>query len=65
MTVPANPALPAVLTVEDLAEGWRVHPDSIRALIKSGALKAHRVGKQFRITVDDARDYFDSQAVSA
>ncbi|MEX3656986.1 helix-turn-helix domain-containing protein [Mycolicibacterium fortuitum] len=65
MTVTPNPALPPVLTIEDLAEGWRVHPDSIRALIKSGELKAHRVGKLYRIVESDALAYFNGQAVSA
>ncbi|WP_276823197.1 helix-turn-helix domain-containing protein [Mycolicibacterium mageritense] len=65
MNVPTNPALPEVLTVNELARGWRVDPDVIRDLIKTGALKGYRVGKQFRVTVDDAIDFFNRQAVTA
>ncbi|MDO3110469.1 helix-turn-helix domain-containing protein [Mycobacteroides abscessus] len=64
MTAPTNPALPQTLTVEDLCEAWRVSPDSIRNLIKARSLKAYRVGTQFRITVEDALDYFNGNLVT-
>ncbi|MGV7586319.1 helix-turn-helix domain-containing protein [Mycobacterium kansasii] len=65
MTATTIPALPEVFTVTELAEGWRVDPDVIRDLIKTRALKGYRVGKQFRVTVEDALDYFNRQEVTA
>lgn len=64
MAIAKNPVLPQVFTVNELAEGWRVDPDVIRDLIKTGTLRGYRVGKQFRVTVDDALDYFNRQAVT-
>ncbi|MGV0633854.1 excisionase family DNA-binding protein [Mycolicibacillus trivialis] len=51
--------LEAMFGITTLAERWDVHPDSIRALIKSGELKAHRVGKLYRISASDAQSYLD------
>lgn len=65
MTATTNPVLPEVFTVNELAEGWRVDPDVIRDLIKTRALKGYRVGKQFRVTVEDALAYFNAQEVTA
>lgn len=53
-----------VLSVETLAERWAVHPDSIRALIKAGTLRASKVGRQLRIRATDAAAYLDSTVVA-
>lgn len=65
MTVIDNPALPKVLTVDELATWWRVHPDSVKGLIKSGALRATRIGKQYRVPEADALAYFNGNMVVA
>ncbi|CPS10421.1 DNA binding domain%2C excisionase family [Mycobacteroides abscessus] len=65
MTVIDNPALPKVLTVDELATWWRVHPDSVKGLIRSGALRATRIGKQYRIVEADALAYFNGNMVVA
>lgn len=53
-----------VLTVDDLAARWHVHPDSVRSLIASGALRASRVGRQLRVRVSDADAYLTSTETS-
>ncbi|MBE5469509.1 helix-turn-helix domain-containing protein [Mycobacteroides abscessus] len=65
MTVTENPALPKVLTVDEVSAWWRVHPDSVKGLIKSGALRATRIGKQYRIVEADALAYFNGNMVVA
>lgn len=53
-----------LLSVERLAAEWDVHADTIKALIRSGALRASRVGKQFRVRPSDAQAYLDSTVVA-
>jgi excisionase family DNA binding protein len=60
-----NPMPEALLSVERLSAAWDVHPDSIKALIKAGALRASRVGRQLRIRPADAQAYLDSTLVVA
>lgn len=38
-----------VYSIEDAARALKVHPDTIRRMIKRGELQAHRVGRQYRI----------------
>lgn len=38
-----------VLTVSEIADRWRCSMDSVYRMIKSGKLKAFRVGQDFRI----------------
>jgi len=42
-----------VLTVNDIAQKLRISPWTVRAYIRAGNLKAHRIGNRFRV---DPRD---------
>lgn len=46
-----------MLSVDALAAEWRVHPDTIRALIREGRLPAVRLGRRVRIRAIDAVEY--------
>jgi excisionase family DNA binding protein len=41
------------LTIEEVADRLRMHQRTIRRLIKSGKLRAHRIGGCIRINVED------------
>jgi len=42
-----------LLSVEDVAERLRLRPRTIREYIRTGRLQATRIGKQYRIRVED------------
>lgn len=52
-----NGVLDNPLTVKELAERWTVHPDTVRAQMKAGTLKAFKIGGQFRITAEEVRRF--------
>jgi excisionase family DNA binding protein len=41
-------------TIDELAELWRVSPRTVQRAIRSGALRAHRIGRLVRISDADA-----------
>lgn len=45
------------LTVKDLAAHLRISTKTVRRFINSGALKAHRVGRQIRVSAEDLATY--------
>ena len=45
-------ALPAFLTVAEAAAYLRVHPETIRRLVRRGELTAIKVGSVWRVPVD-------------
>lgn len=47
----------AVYSVAELAERWRVHPESIRRLIRDRKLKTLTGFRPYRITFDEVRRY--------
>lgn len=53
--------IPAARSVEDIAMLLGVCDKTVRNLIKSGALKAHRIGRRIRI-FDEDFDRYKSQA---
>ena len=63
MTATAIDPLEDLLSVDRLAAAWDVHPDSVKALIHSGALRASKVGRQLRVRPSDAQAYLDSTVV--
>lgn len=52
-----KPAIQAVYSVAELAERWRVHPESVRILIRRRELKPLRAFRPYRITYDEVRRY--------
>jgi hypothetical protein len=52
-----QPRIQAVFAVAELAERWRVHPESIRKLIRRRELKPLRAFRPYRITYDEVRRY--------
>jgi excisionase family DNA binding protein len=52
MTTKAT-SLPRFYSVDDVAEQLRLSSKSIRRLIESGQLHAHRFGRQLRMSEDD------------
>ncbi len=45
------------LTPQQIAAALQVSPETVQRIIKRGQLKAIRIGKQYRITQNDFRDY--------
>jgi excisionase family DNA binding protein len=43
--------------IGQLAELWGVSPRTVQRQIKSGALRAHRIGRLVRISEADAEDF--------
>jgi len=52
-SVIGQPAIPALLTLDQTAQHLQVSTKTIRRWIKSGDLIAHRLGRQFRISEAD------------
>ena len=50
-------AVPAVLTVEELAHCLQVGRNTAYALVKSGAIPSTKIGRQIRIAADDVYRY--------
>jgi putative molybdopterin biosynthesis protein len=46
-----------VLTVDEAAAYLKVHYKTVYALIRSGRLKAAKVGRQYRIKEEDIENY--------
>ena len=44
-------------SIDELAERWGVSNRTVQRQIKSGALRAHRIGRLLRISDADAEDY--------
>jgi excisionase family DNA binding protein len=42
-----------MMTVREAAEQLRVHPETIRRMIKRGEISAVKVGSVYRVSVDD------------
>jgi excisionase family DNA binding protein len=52
-----------LLTVAEVADHMRVSSMTVYRLIKSGSLKAVRVGKNYRIRTNDLDNYLQSSSV--
>lgn len=53
-----------LLTVREVADAMRVSHMTVYRLIKSGALAAIRVGRNFRIRASELEAYLESQTVT-
>jgi len=54
---------PEFLTVDEVAEWFRISRWSITRLIESGELEAVRVGKRIRVVVSSCNDYLQKHTV--
>lgn len=54
---------PALLTVAEVADLFRVSSMTVYRLIRSGELPAVRVGRSYRVREDDLQAYLQSQVV--
>ena len=60
MTTPrpaAGARLPRMLTVADMAERLHVSTKTVRRWIERGELHVHRIGRQLRISEEDAATF--------
>jgi excisionase family DNA binding protein len=48
-------------TIAEQAELWQVSFRTIQRLIRSGALRCHRIGRLIRIAEADADDFLDKE----
>ncbi|HLI07871.1 MAG TPA: helix-turn-helix domain-containing protein [Ktedonobacteraceae bacterium] len=52
------------LTVEEVAEELRVHPETVRQWIRSGELDAFDTGRGYRISRPDLEDFIQRRKTS-
>lgn len=55
---------PKLYSVRDVAEMFDVDPESVRRWIRAGELKASKVGRGYRISRPDLRDYYQRKGGS-
>lgn len=60
-----GPGRPGFLTPREVAEALRVSDMTVYRLIKSGELRALRIGKSFRISEDDFDEYLADRFTEA
>jgi len=60
-----GPGRPGFLTPREVAEALRVSDMTVYRLIKSGELRAVRIGKSFRISEDDFDEYLADRFTEA
>ncbi|MEK5036398.1 helix-turn-helix domain-containing protein [Paenibacillus sp. FSL R7-0302] len=61
-TTDTHPLLVTYLTVEEIATGLRMDVETIRSYIRSGSLKAIRMGRQYRVSSIDYQDFLDERS---
>lgn len=49
----ATPRDETMLSVTDIAERLKIHPETVRRLVRAGKLKGHRIARQVRVTEAD------------
>lgn len=54
---------PALLTVAEVADLFRVSSMTVYRLIRNGELPAVRVGRSYRVREDDLQSYLQAQVV--
>jgi excisionase family DNA binding protein len=53
-------SVPQLWTIDETAEVLNVSPRTVRRLIESGALRAHRLGRLVRISDDDVTAFLSA-----
>ena len=54
---------PSLYTIERVAELLNLHVKTVRGYIRSGRLKAKRIGKSYRITREDLQEFAGTTAI--
>jgi excisionase family DNA binding protein len=54
---------PHLYTIERVAELLNLHVKTVRGYVRSGRLKAKRIGKQYRITREDLQEFAGTTAI--
>ena len=54
---------PQLYTIERVAELLNLHVKTVRGYVRSGRLKAKRIGKQYRITRQDLEEFAGTAAI--
>lgn len=52
-----------VFTLEEIAEYLKVHPNTVRNLIKAGKLKAFKAGRELRFTESALTEFINGETV--
>ena len=60
---PVVSPLGQVLTTEEVAEILKTSQRSVQRLIREGKLKAHRVGRGYRVRDKDLIEFFESAGI--
>ena len=63
-SIPAPEGAAAFFSIATIATRWGVCERTIRRLIDSGELRAHKIGGQIRIAEVDAKAFLQSNIVS-
>lgn len=50
-------------TVEQVAEKFEVHPETVRKLARSGELSGKKIGNSWRFSDEDLKKFLDSAEV--
>jgi excisionase family DNA binding protein len=48
------------MTLKEVAARLRVHPETVRRLVRKGDLRAGRIGNGYRVLERDLREYLES-----
>jgi len=46
----ATPRDETMLSVTDIAERLKIHPETVRRLVRAGTIEGHRIARQVRVT---------------
>jgi excisionase family DNA binding protein len=53
-----------VYTVSEIAQILDLHPKTVRRLIRDGRVRARKIGREWRVTKEDLRDYAHAELAS-
>lgn len=57
-------SLPVIYRVKQVAEHLLIDEDTVTKLIRNRELAAKKVGREWRITEDDIKEYLDSKKIT-
>lgn len=53
----------AVMTPNEAAERWRIHPDTVRLMCQRGEIKAYKFGSAWRIPIEENERFYQPKEV--